>query len=163
MFIFPPTIILRHRRENLKKCSLRGLETRCDMRFLTYPKESFSPSTDYFLLSFEAPLLSEADRDLGIFLIDGTWRYAERMERQIPPPHFFQRRSLPSHFQTAYLRRQEDCPEPSRGLASIEALFLAYHLLGRSTVGLLDNYYWKEEFLEKNREALLATPPHLTF
>jgi pre-rRNA-processing protein TSR3 len=150
MFTFPPTIILRHRKENLKKCSLRGLENRSDLCFFTYPKDDLPDLSHYFLLTMDAPPLCEADKNLGIFLIDGTWRYAERMERQLPSPPTFQKRSLPPHVQTAYPRRQEDCPEPARGLASAEALFLAYFLLGRCTQGLLDNYYWEEEFLKKN-------------
>jgi pre-rRNA-processing protein TSR3 len=150
MFIFPPTIILRHRKENLQKCSLRGLEERPDFHFFTYPKDELPHLSNYFLLTMDAPPLSRADKDLGIFLIDGTWRYAALMERQLPKPHSFQKRSLPPHFQTAYPRRQEDCPEPSRGLASAEALYLAYFLMGRCTEGLLKNYHWKEPFLKKN-------------
>ena len=201
MLSFPPTVILRHRKENLKKCSLRGLEERPDIHFFTYPKDilhggdslrfgrresSANPSfeegavwnntapssgeglagfdvaktqrittvqytlpdlSSYFLLTLDAPPLTKADCELGIFLIDGTWRYAELMQRQLPHPHLFQRRSLPPGFCTAYPRRQEDCPEPSNGLASVEALFLAYSLLGRSTDGILDHFYWKEKFL----------------
>jgi pre-rRNA-processing protein TSR3 len=150
MFIFLPTIILRHQRENLKKCTLRGLETRPDCLFFTYPKRELPDLSRYFLLTLDAPCLSKADSEWGIFLIDGTWRYTERMQRQLPKPHHFQRRSLPPEFQTAYPRRQQDCPEPSRGLASIEALFLAYLLLGRNTDGLLENFHWREEFLKKN-------------
>ena len=150
MFLFPPTIILRHRKENLKKCSLRGLETRSDFRFYTYPKDQLPDLSRYFLLMVNAPPLHEEDRHLGIFLIDGTWNYAERMMRQLPKPHLFQARSLPMHYQTAYPRCQKGCPDPSRGLASVEALYLAYNLLGRNTEGLLNNFYWKEEFLKKN-------------
>lgn len=150
MNLFYKTIILRHSRENLKKCSLRGLEQRPDMLFFTYPHAVLPDLSNYFLLSMDAPVLTQADSELGIFLIDGTWRYAERMERQLPIPHRFQRRSLPGKFRTAYPRRQEDCPDPTQGLASIEALFLAYDLLGRDTTGLLDNYHWKEKFLENN-------------
>ncbi len=144
MFSFPPTIILRHRKENLKKCSLRGLESRSDFRFFTYPKETLPDLSNYFLLSFDGPLLTEADRDLGVFLIDGTWKYAAVMGRQLPE---LPKRSLPGHFKTAYPRRQDDCPEPTRGLASIEALFIAYQILGRPTEGLLDHYFWREKFL----------------
>ena len=151
MFLFPPTIILRHRKENLKKCSLCGLEERPDFRFFTYPKDVLPDLSGYVLLTIDAPLLSEADQDLGIFLIDGTWSYAERMERQLPTPHHFERRSLPVHYRTAYPRRQHhDCSDPSRGLASIEALYMAYTVLGRDTDALLNNYYWKEEFLSLN-------------
>jgi pre-rRNA-processing protein TSR3 len=150
MFLFPPTIILRHRRENLKKCSLRGLETRADCLFFTYPKCELPDLSNYFLLALDAPPLSLTDKEKGIFLIDGTWRYAELMERQLAKPHLFERRSLPQGVQTAYPRRQEDCPDPGRGLASVEALFVAYALLGRSTEGLLDHFHWSKDFLNKN-------------
>ncbi|MBS0620078.1 MAG: DTW domain-containing protein [Verrucomicrobia bacterium] len=147
MVLFPPTLILRHRRENLKKCSLRGLEGRKDCHFFTYPKQPLPPLEGYFALSLDAPLLTEADAHLGILLIDGTWRHAQVMERQIPDFEKVPKRSLPAHFQTAYPRRQEDCKDPSRGLASVEALYLSYRILGRGTEGLLDHYHWKEAFL----------------
>jgi pre-rRNA-processing protein TSR3 len=150
MLLFPPTVILRHRKENLKKCSLRGLELRPDFQFFTYPKDELPDLSNYFLLTIDAPLLKKTDKNLGIFLIDGTWAYAELMERQLPRPHLFQKRSLPMHYRTAYPRRQEDCPDASRGLASVEALYIAYHLLDRSFEGLLNHFYWKEEFLKKN-------------
>jgi len=37
-------------------------------------------------------------------------------------------------------------------LASIEALYAAYRLLGRDTNGLLDHYRWADEFLRLNAE-----------
>jgi len=72
------------------------------------------------------------------------------MYRQLETPHLFTTRSLPIDLKTAYPRRQEDCQDPERGLASVEALFAAYTILGRDTTGLLDFYYWKEDFLLKN-------------
>jgi pre-rRNA-processing protein TSR3 len=144
MIYFPPTIILRHKRENLKKCSLRGLEQRSDMIFLTYPTSTLPDLTGYCVLTLEAPPLTRDDAHLGIFLIDGTWRYAEKMAKSLPSSNIA--RSLPTHFRTAYPRRQPDCPDPERGLASVEALFLAYSILGRNTDGLLDHYHWKERF-----------------
>lgn len=149
MLHFPPTIILRHKRENLKKCSLRGLEQRKDMVFLTYPTSLIPDLTRYCVLTLDAPLLSPEDAHLGLFLIDGTWRYAEKMAKSVASsvPGPFVCRSLPTHFRTAYPRRQLDCPDPERGLASVEALYLAYSILGRSTEGLLDHYHWKEQFI----------------
>ena len=149
-----PTIILRHRRENLKKCSLRGLEAREDMLFYTYPKATLPCFDDYILLGMGGKVLSKDDRDSPLFLIDGTWRYAQVMTNQIPGKSRHEVRSLPDIFVTAYPRRQQDCPDPSKGLASIEALYVAYFITGRNTEGLLDNYHWKELFLEKNQEAL---------
>jgi pre-rRNA-processing protein TSR3 len=150
MFLFPTTLILRHRRENLKKCSLRGLEGRADMKFYTYPRDTLPDLKNTLLLTLDGPPLTYADADHPLFLIDGTWRHAGVMFRTLPKPHLFQTRSLPAKFLTAYPRRQEDCSDPSRGLASVEALYCAYHILGRDTSGLLDHYHWREEFLEIN-------------
>ena len=148
---FHPTIILRHRKENLKKCSLHGLEDRDDLRFYTYPwKESIPPLTNYVVLAMDGPTLTPTDCDKGIFLIDGTWKYAEKMFHSLPEP--FETRSLPSGYRTAYPRKQEDCEDPTRGLASVEALYIAYQILGRNTDGLLDHYHWKVDFLIKLRE-----------
>lgn len=142
-----PTIILRHRRENLKKCSLRGLEKREDFLFFTYPKHALPDLSSYVLLKVGAPPLTLEDQDKGIFLLDGTWKLASQMEKQIPKN--IEVRSLPGNIQTAYPRRQTGCSDPEAGLASIEALYLALSILGRSTEGLLENYHFKLPFLEK--------------
>jgi pre-rRNA-processing protein TSR3 len=148
---FPKTYILRHQRENLKKCSLRGLECRDDCSFFTYPSSALPDLSRYVLLAIEAPPLSIADADKGIFLLDATWRYAAKMLRFVEAQGPVEQRSIPKGFRTAYPRRQDDCPNPEEGLASIEALYIAYQTLGRDPAGLLDNYHWKELFLEKNR------------
>jgi pre-rRNA-processing protein TSR3 len=137
---------LRHRRENLKKCSLRGLEGRSDLLFFSYPNAAPLPDLSaYLLLKIGAPLLEPSDKGRGILLLDGTWRLTAIMERTLPWK--LAARSLPAHYKTAYPRCQTHCPNPSQGLASIEALFLAYLMLERPTEGLLDHYYWKGEFL----------------
>ncbi|MEX0962142.1 MAG: hypothetical protein WDZ28_04725 [Simkaniaceae bacterium] len=141
------TLIQRHRRENLKKCSLRGLESREDMRFFTYPKDPLPDLNGYCQLAIDGEELSIDDRHLGLFLIDGTWKYAKKMEGQAPS---LIKRRLPSFFKTAYPRKQPDCEEPESGLASVEALYIAYQILGYDTKGLLDQYYWARLFLEKN-------------
>ncbi|MBS3903382.1 MAG: DTW domain-containing protein [Anaplasmataceae bacterium] len=138
----------------MKKCSLRGLEIREDFRFISYPCTTWPLLSGYCLLTLDAPPLTEEDAHLGLFLIDGTWRYAETMLRSIPNTQQLVQRSLPNHFSTAYPRYQTGCPQPESGLASIEALYLAFLLTARCTKGLLDHYHWREEFLVKN--ALLA-------
>ncbi len=151
MQLYPPTVVLRHRRENLKKCSLRGLESREDFRFYTYPRQPLPALDGYVLLVMEgAPEVSAADAGRGLVILDGTWRYAEVMyEQNKDALKGCVLRTLPSHLRTAYPRRQEDCSDPSRGLASVEAIYIAYYLMMRDTAGLLDFYYWKDEFLEK--------------
>lgn len=142
------TIILRHRRENLKKCSLRGLETHESLKFYTYPKDPLPDYAGYILLKVGAPELTVADKDKGLFLIDGTWKLALVMEKQIHFP--FIERSLPPHYKTAYPRRQTDCPNPETGLATVEALYIAHRILERPYGDLLDFYHWKNAFLSSN-------------
>jgi len=137
------TVIWRHRRENLKKCSLSGLEGRDDLRFYTYPKDLFPSTMGMVVLTVDAPVLTRADAERELLLIDGTWRYANVMLRQVKGGIF---RSLPLSWKTAYPRRQEE----ARGLASVEALYVAYKILGRNVDGLLDSYHWKSEFFEVN-------------
>lgn len=151
MHSFPKTVILRHRKENLLKCSLRGLESREDLCFFTYPKDPLPDLSGYVLLALDAPELSAQDAARGLFLIDATWRYAKVMQDVACAHSQMEWRSLPAHFRTAYPRRQGDCPDPERGLASVEALFLAYRMLGRCTEGLLGRYYWKELFYQRNQ------------
>ena len=146
---FLPTYIMRHRKENLKKCSLRGLEGRDDCVFFTYTTAVLPDLSSYVVLAMNAPPLTAADAEYGLFLIDGTWRYAETMLKFVESKGPVRKRSLVSGYKTAYPRRQDDCPNPEEGLASVEALYLAYLTLGRNPEGLLDFYYWKDEFLNK--------------
>ena len=64
---------------------------------------------------------------------------------------FVPARSL-SGIVTAYPRRSKLGSDPDDGLASIEALYAAYRITGRSTTGLLDSYRWADEFLQLNKE-----------
>lgn len=160
MMSYPPTSIIRHQRENLKKCSLSGLEGKEDFRFYLYPdcaldKKILPDLSNSVMLDLGGEPLSREDSQYGLILIDATWRLAEKMVKQLTALHDLPKRSIPSGFQTAYPRRQLDCSDPSSGLASIEALFIAYTILGRATDHLLDHYYWKEAFLMKNKERML--------
>ena len=146
MLHHPPTILVVHRRENRKKCSVEPLRGREGFVFWTYPDDGPEPLDGYVRLGLGGPLFSDADHDRGLLVIDGTWRLAERMEKkyaQLPI------RSLPP-WQTAYPRVSKLFDDPSLGLATIEAIYIAYQLLGRDTGGLLDQYHWRNEFLALN-------------
>lgn len=144
-----PTVIVRHRKENLAKCSLRGLESRPDLHFVSYPDGQLPSLEGYLLLTMDGPVLTPEDREWGLVLLDGTWRYAQKMLEQWSHQLPRVARSLPAQYETAYPRAQTDCPDPLRGLASVEALYLAHQILGRSTEGLLDGYHWREGFLQR--------------
>lgn len=148
-----PTVIVRHRKENVKKCSLEPIKHRQDLRFFTYPLDVLPRLNSYILLSLNAPFLQKEDAHFGLVLIDATWRYAEKIDKIVSAKQQWVRRSLPSLI-TSYPRKQEDCADPERGLASIEALYAAYTILGRNTEGLLDHYYWRDAFLRQNAAQL---------
>ena len=144
--VFPPTVIVRHTHENPRKCSVLPLRGRSDMIFLNHPVKQRPALEGYVRLAAEGPELSLADAACGVLLLDGSWRWAKVMTRDfldVPP------RSLHG-YQTAYPRVSKRGTDPGNGLASVEALFLAYHLLGRPTAGLLDHYRWAAEFLRAN-------------
>lgn len=143
------TAIIRHRRENLKKCSLTGLEKTVGLLFYTYPSDPLPSFEGYLILKVGAPPLTEVDAQRNLLLIDGTWRLAKIMEKQLPS--FLEARSLPCHYRTAYPRKQTECPCRETGLASVEALYLAHRLLGRPCEDFLDFYYWKSQFLTLNQ------------
>jgi pre-rRNA-processing protein TSR3 len=144
--VVPPTVIVRHSRENPRKCSVLPLRGRPDLVFLPYPVRERPPLDSYVRLAADGPPLSIADTALGLLLLDGSWRWAASMTRDfvdVPP------RSLHG-WRTAYPRTSKLGTDPDNGLASVEALFIAYHILGRPTAGLLDHYRWSAEFLRSN-------------
>lgn len=143
---YPPTVVWRHRKEKLKKCSLHGLESRDDFRFFRYPNELLPELPQYCVLAVDAPPLTDADAHRGLLVIDATWRYAATMLAMVPHSPDMVTRSIPPQCRTAYPRRQHDCPDEHRGLASAEAIYVAYRILGRNTDGILDNYHWRDEF-----------------
>jgi pre-rRNA-processing protein TSR3 len=146
MLTLQPTVIVRHTHENPRKCSVFPLRGRDGIVFLNYPVTKRPPLEGYVRLSADGPPLSVADAAAGILLLDGSWRWAASMTRDfadVPP------RSLHG-YRTAYPRTSKLGTDPDNGLASIEALFVAYHLLGRDTTGLLDHYRWGAEFLQRN-------------
>src|SRR6516165_1195083 len=78
---FPPTVIVRHSRENRKKCTIWPLRGRPDLVFLPYPVQQRPDLTGYLRLAAEGPDLSPADAGCGLLLLDGSWRWAAAMTR----------------------------------------------------------------------------------
>jgi pre-rRNA-processing protein TSR3 len=113
---------------------------------MAYPVTHRPCLDGYIRLAAEGQPLSSADAAAGILLLDASWRWAETMNRDFAD---IPARSLQGYL-TAYPRRSKQGTDPDNGLASVEALFLAYHILGRKTEGLLDHYHWANEFLQLN-------------
>ena len=144
--VTPPVIIVMHPSENLAKCSVWPLRDRSDLVFQTWPKITIDDRAAYVRLGLGGPPLSMDDADRGILLLDATWRYAERMERDVTDLPV---RGLPP-LETAYPRTSKLFQDPAGGLATVEALYAAYILTGRDPAGLLDHYRWAETFVERN-------------
>ncbi|MCA9064384.1 MAG: DTW domain-containing protein [Planctomycetaceae bacterium] len=141
-----PTVIVVHPRERPSKCSVEPLRGREDFQFFRFPDPVTTDLTNYVRLGIGGPVLSATDSDQGLLVLDGTWKLASRMEpfyRHVPV------RSLPP-VQTAYPRKSYLFEDPDAGLATIEAIYAALRILKRPVDGLLDQYHWRQEFLERN-------------
>ena len=143
----PDTISVVHPRERRAKCTVQPLRNRPGFIFYKHPRTPQS-LPGYVRLGLGGPVLSEADADSGLLVLDGTWRWVEPMERlaaSIPV------RSLPP-LVTAYPRSSKVSEDPDGGLATIEAIYAAYRLLGRDTASLFEHYRWGEQFIEQNSQ-----------
>lgn len=150
MSSFPATIIVVHPRERRSKCSVEPLRDDPRFEFWKYPYRNDAALPGCIRLGLGGPLLSPEDAGHQLLVLDGTWRYASVMEADYESLPV---RSLPPTV-TAYPRVSRTYEDPAEGLATIEAIYAAWHCLGRDVSGLLDQYYWAEQFLALN--------PHLT-
>jgi pre-rRNA-processing protein TSR3 len=140
-------VIVWHPREKRSKCSVEPLRENPAFLFVKFPSPMPVLLSNYVRIGIGGPLLSQEDADSGLLLLDGTWKLAARMEpfythvkvRSLPPIH------------TAYPRKSFVYPDPNEGLATIEALYAAMRIVGQDTTGILDHYYWKDQFLALNQ------------
>ena len=147
-----PTVLVIHPKERRSKCSVEPLRGREDFQFVKFPQLVETDLTNYVRLGMGGQILSEADVDQGLLVLDGTWRLAAKME---PDYQHLPIRSLPA-IRTAYPRVSKISEDPTGGLATIEAVYAALKIMGRSVDGLLDEYYWKDDFLKINDWAAAA-------
>lgn len=145
-----PISVIRHPRERRSKCSLTPLEGREDITFYKARENWRFDMTGYTVLALGAPELSAADAGRPLLLLDSTWRLLPQLEACLVGAGV--RRTLPA-VTTAYPRVSKIAEDPHGGLASVEALFLAKLLIGERDDALLENYYWRECFLEHLRIA----------
>lgn len=137
-------IILRHYKENPRKCSLQPLRYDPRFHFLNFALNRTIDATSFALLEIDAPPLTPADASRPLLILDSTWRHLPKMRNALIGD--FTPRSLPQ-IPTANPRTSKITPDPPRGLASIEALYLALRILNQRDDSLLDSYHWKTTFL----------------
>ena len=145
----PQVLILRDPRESLRKCSLTPLRGRPGIEFRTYRSGSSIEGEGRILLAPDGELLRAADAGPDLLLLDCNWRRLPRLRAAVVGE--VRPRRLPP-LRSAYPRRSRTFEDPRGGLASIEALYAAFAILGRARTDLLEGYHWREEFLAANPE-----------
>ncbi len=140
-------LILRDPRESVRKCSLTPLRGLSGIRFVNYDRDRRLDAGRRILLHPGGDELVREDRGPGLLLVDCAWRRVEPLldtvdgeliHRRLPP------------LSSAYPRRSKVFEDPACGLASVEALFAALHLLDDPRPELLDDYRWRDDFLRLN-------------
>ena len=140
-------LILRDPRESTKKCSLTPLRGMSGVRFVDFKRGRRVDGSDRILLHPDGDPLDGADQAAGLLLLDCSWRRVPSLLAAVDGDPIVRR--LPP-LETAYPRKSRVFEDPAQGLASIEALYAAFALLGTPHGHLLDEYRWASEFLERN-------------
>lgn len=140
-------VVIRHPRENLKKCSLRHLHGRPNFEFLTASDGFSFDASGFTLLEIGAPEMSPADADRPVLLLDSTWHLLPRIRNKVFGN--FVSRSLPPSIKTAYPRVSKMHSDP-HGLATVEALYAALKFAGTPDIEILRGYMFAPKFLQLN-------------
>ena len=141
------TVVIRHPKENKKKCSLRHLCNNPNFVFFNATETFSFDASGYTLLEIDAPPISEEDAHRPILLLDSTWFLLPKIKAKVYGN--FVSRSLPPTIKTAYPRVSKMHSDPM-GLATIEALYAAMRLIGNPEPYVIRQYTFAKKFLEIN-------------
>ena len=120
-----------HPKERRSKCTILPLRGTPGLRFARSTREQATgPLQGYIRLDVGAEPLTAADAGRGLLVLDGTWRWVEDL---VVPFGHLETRSI-RNINTAYPRGAAIGELPYGGLATVEALYAAHRLLGRSTI-----------------------------
>jgi pre-rRNA-processing protein TSR3 len=152
--------------ESSNKCTILPLTYRPDFRILRGSKAMGLDSE--ILLHPEGTPLDQLTQLRGtvqtVAAIDCVWRRLDPILRRLRKP-LPQAVGIPDGFVTAYPRRSKMTVDPTGGLATIEALFIAAAFIGTWDESLLKEYFSADEFLTLNEGAFIRygiTPPPRT-
>lgn len=147
--------------ETPNRCTILPLAYRSDFTILR--RKFLNPLISEVLLHPEGILLSEIDKSIkvsSLAAIDCVWRRLDPLVQSLPQPAPLKVR-IPEGFVTAYPRVAKNNADPEGGFATIEALFIGAAFLGHWDTSLLREYYFADDFLQKNakifREYNIAT------
>lgn len=147
--------------ETPNKCTIAPLAYRSDFRlFHVKGNTQLGPLSAPLLLHPDGQCLTklhspqEDSLMKGIAAIDCVWRRLDLLLKRIqhPVPTFAR---IPDGFETAYPRKSKKNTDPTQGLATIEAIFIASALLGKWDPTLFSEYYFGRKFVEINAQRFL--------
>ena len=141
-------VVIRHCKENLKKCSMSHLHGHEGFTFLKARDGFAFDATGHVLLEIGAPPISPSDAGLPILLLDSTWALLPKLRSKISGTPIL--RSIPEGVKTAYPRISKLYRDPSAGLATVEALYAALKFSGISRPEILRGWHFAEDFLKIN-------------
>ena len=145
--------------ETPNKCTIAPLSQRSDFSlFRVKGNAPLGPLLSPILLHPEGECLTSLRNSLGpiqgIASIDCVWRRLNvllpRIEGRLPTLA-----RIPNGFETAYPRHNKRNLDPTEGLATIEAIFVAAALVGNWDASLLSDYHFGRKFVELNRDLFL--------
>ena len=150
--------------ETANKCTIAPLSYRSDFHlFRVKGAGAFGPFRSSILLHHEGECLTRIRKSFGevqgIASIDCVWRRLDvlisRVAGKLPTLA-----RIPDGFVTAYPRHSARNTDPTAGLATIEAIFVASAMLGNWDATLFSEYYFGRKFLELNQRRFLELDVH---
>lgn len=151
--------VIIDRGETANKCTIAPVSQRPDFRiFRVQETLALGPLSAPILLHHQGECITELKKSLGevqgIASIDCVWHRLDGLINRIAgvKPAFAR---IPDGFETVYPRHNRHGKDPSKGLATIEAIFIGAALIGRWDVSLLSKYYFAEKFLQVNQTRFL--------
>ena len=146
--------IIKDYKESEKKCSIIHLKGKKGFEFLDRRKFDEYDFSGFTLLHPNGKPIDKLDKNAKILLVDSNWRKAKKMYNRLEQKFNLPKISV-NGFKSAYPWK---AGRPENGLCSIEVLWVLKLLAGQRDDRLLENYRWKKEFLELNKNTINSKP-----
>lgn len=151
-------VILKDYHENEKKCSILPLKGKPEFEFVDFKDFDSHDFSGLTMLHPEGEIVEKLNAGEKLLIVDSNWTKARRKYTRLEK--FKLKKIRIDGFQTAYPWKKN---APQNTLCSIEALFVARLLAGIYDASIMDNYYYKDKFLELNKGAIARFKHKLSF
>lgn len=142
-------VVLKDYHENEKKCSILPLKGRPEFEFVDFKEFDSYDFSGLTMLHPEGEPIDKLGKETKLLIVDSNWTKARRKYTRLEK--FNLKKIRIDGFQTAYPWKKY---APPNTLCSIEALFVARLLAGIYDPEIMNHYYYKDKFLELNKEKI---------